>query len=303
MPDSELNQDDAMLGKSNSAETVRQNNMVTTKSALNLLLYKQEELHRSINALQHQMLIKSPDNGKVAEGSTSIESKLDKIHEEILRQPAQLRGLKRQVNLITAVVGQSRYKSLVDRLLNFLDLIKKAQKEFNKQYEDNVNFDFIKPLYTELLQILNVNDVDILEVNEGQKFDAKIHKCIFTQQVSDESSSNKIYQIVKPGYYYTGSDDGEMKILRHTEVVVTQFHQAADKEIVDKEIVDKEIVDKEIVVKEADNNEANNIEEDNLLPDLLNESNTQFDESIEKPDDPAPEQLKDESLIEPEKGD
>lgn len=276
MPESEFNEDHAMPDKPSSAVLVEQNNVLSTEDTLKTILRSQEELRNSFSALQQQILLKPSDNDEVVNDGANIVNKLEQIQEEILRQPAQLRGLKRQVNLVTAVVGQSRYKSLVERLLNFLDLVTKAQTELNNQIGDSGKVDFIAPLYTELLQILNLNDVNILEVNAGQEFDAKLHKCVFIQQVSDEDATNKIYQVVKPGYYYTGSDDGEKEILRHAEVVVTQFHQ-------------------DVVNEEKSN------EEEDLLPDPLNESAPQLDE-LENPDDSAPEQLEDKSIIESDKG-
>ena len=148
---------------------------------------------------------------------------LEDIKRQIELQPGQLRKLQRGVEEVSLGLGETRYKSLLERLIAHLDFVERAEREFDKVVESRSS-DLAKRLFAnlnaELLQLLELNDVRRSQDSAGDLFDPQKHACVDTLNTQQSEKDGLIAIVQKYGYTFGP------RCLRHSQVVVFKYQAA-----------------------------------------------------------------------------
>ncbi len=141
---------------------------------------------------------------------SGLASRLDQLAEAVeltARQvtflPPQVRNLSSKVDRAVDAIGESRYQSLLLRLLGIYDLV--CQNEGNLLPGYTV-------LRTQLSQLLEANGLS--EIPTEGRFDPSLHLSVGRVACSDPDLDGKIIEVIRPGF------KTEASVLRFAEVRV-----------------------------------------------------------------------------------
>jgi len=143
---------------------------------------------------------------------------LQDIKRQIELQPAQLRKLQRRLEEVGLGLGDARFKALLERLISYLDLVERAQRELDVLAgSQDIGGRLLATLHGELLHILELNDVRRSQDREDELFEPQKHECVDTVSAPTPDKNGYVARIQKPGYTF-----GERR-LRHSSVSVYKY--------------------------------------------------------------------------------
>jgi molecular chaperone GrpE (heat shock protein) len=122
--------------------------------------------------------------------------------------PPQVRNLSSKVDRAVDAIGESRYQSLLLRILGIYDLV--CQMRINA--EENQPDLFI--LETQLRQLMEANGLSAIPT-EG-RFDPSLHLSVGRVECNDPALDGQVVEVVRPGF------KTETSVLRFAEVRVGQ---------------------------------------------------------------------------------
>jgi molecular chaperone GrpE (heat shock protein) len=122
--------------------------------------------------------------------------------------PPQVRNLSSKVDRAVEAIGESRYQSLLLRLLGIYDLVCQMRLNAEENKPDLLILD------TQLRQLLEANGLSAIPT-EG-RFDPSLHLSVGRVECNDPALDGQVVEVVRPGF------KTETSVLRFAEVRVGQ---------------------------------------------------------------------------------
>lgn len=148
---------------------------------------------------------------------------LEDIKRQVDLQPGQLRKLQRRIEEASIGLGEKRYEALIERLIGYLDLVERAEREFEagpQERQIGLAAGLFASLRVELLQLLDLNDVRRSNDADGDRFEPQKHACIDTVITPQAERDGCIAWIQRHGYTFGP------RCLRHSQVIVYKYQHA-----------------------------------------------------------------------------
>lgn len=143
----------------------------------------------------------------------SLEVSVKDEKDKFLRLFAEFENYKKRTSKERLDLYKTASQELMTALLPVIDDLNRASKEFEKSKEKSLTegMSLIKNKFSD---ILKSQGLILVEVNNGDDFDAEIHEAITQIPVENDKMKGKIIDIIESGYKL-----GE-KIIRYPKVVV-----------------------------------------------------------------------------------
>ena len=143
----------------------------------------------------------------------SLEVSVKDQKDKFLRLFAEFENYKKRTSKERLDLYKTASQELMTALLPVIDDLNRASKEFEKSKEKSLTegMSLIKNKFSD---ILKSQGLILVEVNNGDDFDAEIHEAITQIPAENDKMKGKIIDIIESGYKL-----GE-KIIRYPKVVV-----------------------------------------------------------------------------------
>jgi molecular chaperone GrpE (heat shock protein) len=144
--------------------------------------------------------------------------------------PPQVRNLSSKVDRAVEAIGESRYQSLLLRLLGIYDLVcqmEATELSLLRNESGELRTSSHAVLRTQLRQLLETNGLNEIPV-EG-RFDPSLHLSVGRIDCNDPALDGQVLEVVRPGF------KTETSVLRFAEVRVGQCGASAAPSIVQTE--------------------------------------------------------------------
>ena len=143
----------------------------------------------------------------------SLEVSVKDQKDKFLRLFAEFENYKKRTSKERLDLYKTASQELMTALLPIVDDLNRASKEFEKSKEKSLTegMSLIKNKFSD---ILKSQGLILVEVNNGDDFDAEIHEAITQIPAENDKMKGKIIDIIESGYKL-----GE-KIIRYPKVVV-----------------------------------------------------------------------------------
>lgn len=136
----------------------------------------------------------------------SIESEVDVLKDELgkeknnfLRLFAEFENYKKRTSKERIELFSTANKELMTVLLPILDDFERGLKEVEKS-SDNVLLEGMQLIYNKFKNTLNQKGLKVMEVKQGDAFDAEIHEAISQIPAPSKKLKGKIIDTVEQGY-------------------------------------------------------------------------------------------------------
>ena len=143
----------------------------------------------------------------------SLELSVKDQKDKFLRLFAEFENYKKRTSKERLDLYKTASQELMTALLPIVDDLNRASKEFEKSKEKSLieGMSLIKNKFSD---ILKSQGLILVEVNNGDDFDAEIHEAITQIPAKNDKMKGKIIDVIESGYKL-----GE-KIIRYPKVVV-----------------------------------------------------------------------------------
>ena len=143
----------------------------------------------------------------------SLEVSVKDEKDKFLRLFAEFENYKKRTSKERLDLYKTASQELMTALLPIVDDLNRASKEFEKSKEKSLTegMSLIKNKFSD---ILKSQGLILVEVNNGDDFDAEIHEAITQIPAENDKMKGKIIDVIESGYKL-----GE-KIIRYPKVVV-----------------------------------------------------------------------------------
>lgn len=143
----------------------------------------------------------------------SLELSVKDQKDKFLRLFAEFENYKKRTSKERLDLYKTASQELMTALLPIVDDLNRASKEFEKSKEKSLieGMSLIKNKFSD---ILKSQGLILVEVNNGDDFDAEIHEAITQIPAENDKMKGKIIDVIESGYKL-----GE-KIIRYPKVVV-----------------------------------------------------------------------------------
>ena len=143
----------------------------------------------------------------------SLEVSVKDEKDKFLRLFAEFENYKKRTSKERLDLYKTASQELMTALLPIVDDLNRASKEFEKSKEKSLTegMSLIKNKFSD---ILKSQGLILVEVNNGDDFDAEIHEAITQIPAKNDKMKGKIIDVIESGYKL-----GE-KIIRYPKVVV-----------------------------------------------------------------------------------
>jgi molecular chaperone GrpE len=143
----------------------------------------------------------------------TLKKDLKKEKDNFLRLFAEFENYKKRTTKERIELYSTANKEVMTAMLPILDDFERGLLEVEKS-ADKALLDGMKLIYNKFKNTLNQKGLKVLEVNQGDKFDAEIHEAISQIPAASNKLKGKIIDIVEKGYQL-----GET-IIRFPKVVI-----------------------------------------------------------------------------------
>lgn len=179
---------------------------------------KAEEINEAISEEQFNMEVDNEqeevDMDEVTETmEEKLQDELAKEKDKFLRLFAEFENYKRRTAKERMELFKTAGQEVIVSLLPVLDDFERALKELSKS-EDKEMFKGVELIYGKLHDTLKSKGMEVVNVKQGDTFDAEIHDAITQIQAPSKKLKGKIIDVVEKGYKL-----GD-RIIRHPKVVV-----------------------------------------------------------------------------------
>ena len=156
---------------------------------------------------------KSPKKPTLKSQIESLEVSVNDEKDKFLRLFAEFENYKKRTSKERLDLYKTASQELMTALLPVIDDLNRASKEFEKSKEKSLTegMSLIKNKFSD---ILKSQGLILVEVNNGDDFDAEIHEAITQIPAKNDKMKGKIIDVIESGYKL-----GE-KIIRYPKVVV-----------------------------------------------------------------------------------
>jgi len=149
----------------------------------------------------------------VEDEQDSLREDLKKEKDNFLRLFAEFENYKKRTSKERIELYSTANKEVLTAMLPILDDFERGLLEVEKS-TDKALLDGMKLIYNKFKNTLNQKGLKVLEVNQGDKFDAEIHEAISQIPAPSKKLKGKIIDVIEKGYQL-----GET-IIRFPKVVI-----------------------------------------------------------------------------------
>jgi len=142
---------------------------------------------------------KATEKEDVNENKPTTEELLAQEKDRFLRLFAEFENYKRRTIKERLDLYKSANKELMSALLPVLDDFERALSEIKKA-EDNELFKGVDLIFTKFRSTLDQKGLTVMEVNQGDIFDAEIHQAITQIPSPAPELKGKIIDVIEKGY-------------------------------------------------------------------------------------------------------
>ncbi len=144
-----------------------------------------------------------------------LKAEVEKEKDRYLRLFAEFENYKKRTGKERLDLFKTASQDVMVSLLPILDDMDRALVELRKS-EDDSYFTGVELISNKLNETLRQKGLAVMEVNQGDTFDAELHEAITQIPAPEESLKGKIIDVIEKGY--TLGD----KIIRYPKVVIGQ---------------------------------------------------------------------------------
>lgn len=142
-----------------------------------------------------------------------LQQDLAKEKDKFLRLFAEFENYKRRTSKERMELFKTAGQEVIVSLLPVMDDFERAMKELAKS-DDKEMYKGIELINNKLNEVLKGKGLQVIEVKQGDHFDAEVHEAITQIPAPDKKLKGKIIDVIEKGF--TLGD----KIIRHPKVVV-----------------------------------------------------------------------------------
>tara|TARA_R110002051_G_C8730437_1_gene497797 strand:- start:678 stop:1250 length:573 start_codon:yes stop_codon:yes gene_type:complete len=156
------------------------------------------------------------DTGEVQEELTTeeqLQQDLAKEKDKFLRLFAEFENYKRRTSKERMELFKTAGQEVIVSLLPVIDDFERAMKELAKS-DDKEMYKGVELINNKFNEVLKGKGLQVMEVKQGDNFDAELHDAITQIPAPDKKLKGKIIDVIEKGF--TLGD----KIIRHPKVVV-----------------------------------------------------------------------------------
>ena len=160
------------------------------------------------------------ENETIGDQEETVDNELNEAKEELkkerdnfLRLFAEFENYKKRTSRERIELFSTANKEVLTAMLPILDDFERGLQEIEKS-SDPVLLDGMKLIYNKLKNTLNQKGLKLMEVKQGDTFDAEIHEAISQIPAPSKKLKGKIIDVVENGYKL-----GET-IIRYPKVVI-----------------------------------------------------------------------------------
>ncbi|WP_298501544.1 nucleotide exchange factor GrpE [uncultured Maribacter sp.] len=176
---------------------------------------KEEELENSVSEAQENTV--ETEEVSVEQEEVSVEEQLKedlaKEKDKFLRLFAEFENYKKRTSKERMDLFKTAGQEVLVSLLPVLDDFDRALNELSKS-EDKESFKGVELINGKLKETLKSKGLNVMEVKQGDAFDAEMHEAITQIPAPNKKLKGKIIDVIEKGFIL-----GE-KIIRHPKVVV-----------------------------------------------------------------------------------
>ena len=180
---------------------------------------KEKDIHEKEGLTEEQMAGEQtqPQQGQTEEGSENevLAEELAKEKDKFLRLFAEFENYKKRTSRERLELFKTAGQDIMVSMLPVLDDFDRAMAELSKNSNDDV-LKGVELIHNKFRDILQNKGLAVIEVNQGDAFDAEVHEAITQIPAPSEDLKGKIIDVVEKGY--TLGD----RVIRHPKVVVGQ---------------------------------------------------------------------------------
>lgn len=163
------------------------------------------------NNANEQETAENSENGELSE-IEKLQEDLGKEKDKFLRLFAEFENYKRRTGKERLELFKTANQEVLHSLLPVVDDFDRALVEISK-FGDKDLLKGVELIYNKLKETLKSKGLVLMEVKEGDTFDADLHEAVTQIPVEDDAMKGKIVDIIQKGYVL-----GD-KIIRYPKVV------------------------------------------------------------------------------------
>ena len=129
----------------------------------------------------------------------SFEEELKKEKDNFLRLFAEFENYKKRTSKERIELYSTANKDVLTAMLPIMDDFERGLQEVEKT-SDTVLLDGMKLIYNKFKNTLDQKGLKVMEVKQGDKFDAEIHEAISQIMAPSNKLKGKIIDVVEKGY-------------------------------------------------------------------------------------------------------
>ena len=180
---------------------------------------KEKDINEKEGLTEEQMAGEQtqPQQAQTEEGSENevLAEELAKEKDKFLRLFAEFENYKKRTSRERLELFKTAGQDIMVSMLPVLDDFDRAMAELSKNSNDDV-LKGVELIHNKFRDILQNKGLAVIEVNQGDAFDAEVHEAITQIPAPSEDLKGKIIDVVEKGY--TLGD----RVIRHPKVVVGQ---------------------------------------------------------------------------------
>lgn len=128
-----------------------------------------------------------------------LKEDLEKEKDKFLRLFAEFENYKRRTSKERVEMFKTANQDVVTAMLPVLDDFDRALSEINKAKDKNL-LKGVELIYNKFKETLRAKGLELMEVKEGDTFDADLHEAITQIPAPSEKLKGKIVDVVEKGY-------------------------------------------------------------------------------------------------------
>ncbi|WP_017732798.1 nucleotide exchange factor GrpE [Nafulsella turpanensis] len=157
---------------------------------------------------------KKTESDSANSAASQLEKELAEQKDKYLRMYSEFENFRRRTAKEKLDMIKTANESMATALLPVLDDFERAMNAFEKDEQDASVQEGVQLIYNKLKKVLEQKGVTVMDLKQGDEFDAEFQEAITQIPASDEKLKGKIVDVVEKGYML-----GD-KVIRFAKVVI-----------------------------------------------------------------------------------
>jgi molecular chaperone GrpE len=139
------------------------------------------------------------EGGKKSSEKEDLKADLEKEKDKFLRLFAEFENYKRRTSKERVEMFKTASQDVIVAMLPVLDDFDRAQNEISKAKDKNL-LKGVELIHNKFKETLRAKGLEVMEVKEGDSFDADLHEAITQIPAPSDKLKGKIVDVVEKGY-------------------------------------------------------------------------------------------------------